>query len=90
MTADEENNFESFVFGVYETRSLVKYGDPRLTGYRRQGERRAKKAYLAIKKKKINRIYLTSQSDRKHLLSPNPFDKTEIDIDSRFWPKALL
>jgi hypothetical protein len=32
-TADEENSFERLVFGVDDTRNLVKYGNPRLMGY---------------------------------------------------------
>ncbi|KAF9300349.1 hypothetical protein BGZ74_007999, partial [Mortierella antarctica] len=32
-TADEENDFENLVFGVDDTRKLVKYGNPRLMGY---------------------------------------------------------
>lgn len=32
-TADEENKFEDLVFGVDDTRELVKYGNPRLMGY---------------------------------------------------------
>lgn len=32
-TADEENDFVNLVFGVDDTKKLVKYGNPRLMGY---------------------------------------------------------